>query len=95
MAVVNSEVARCVAHVAEQASQLEGIGLRAIEQTAELNTRADYRRLLDGAHRIRSLVLHGFSVLVDLQYEAGRLDALSAVRRSTEGGRVDDANDAE
>lgn len=81
--VVTSELARCVTQLAEHAVVLEGLGARAFNQTTGLHRDAPAEELKDCAHRIRSLVLHALCVLADLQLQAGRLDALSALRAAT------------
>ena len=86
LAATGAEVIRSAARCAEQAGSLEGVGARALDATGDLGRDATPTDLADRAQRVRALVLHALCLLMDLQYEAGRLDALAAVRRAGDAG---------
>jgi hypothetical protein len=81
-----------VTQLAEHAVVLEGLGARALSQTTGLHRDARPEEIKDSASRIRSLVLHALSVLADLQLQAGRLDALSALRKTCRAVGLDESD---
>jgi len=84
LAAIGAEIARCASRAGEQAGLLQGVGARAFETTGDLARGATPAELLDRAQRVRALGLHALCVLMDLEYQAGRLDALAAVKRAAE-----------
>lgn len=81
---IQAEVARCAARAAEHAAVLESIGAQAFDAAGILFSDAPATELLRRAHEVRGLVLHALGVLADLQSEAGRLQALAAIREATD-----------
>jgi hypothetical protein len=45
--------------------------------------------LLRKAHEVRGLVAHALGVLADLQFQAGRMQALAAIRQAVGQGEDD------
>jgi hypothetical protein len=81
---VNGHIGRCVARAIEHAAVLENIGSQAFTAVGELAREAQAEELLQKAHALRGLVLHGLGVLAELQGVAGSLAALAAVRQAQE-----------
>jgi hypothetical protein len=79
---VEMEVAQTASRAAEHAAILESIGLRAFEAAGVLRRDASGHELLRKAHEVRGLVAHALGVLADLQFQAGRMQALAAIREA-------------
>jgi hypothetical protein len=82
------EVAQTASRAGEHAAILESIGLRAFEAAGVLRRDASSHELLRKAHEVRGLVAHALGVLADLQFQAGRMQALAAIREAA--GSCDD-----
>ena len=63
---------------------LESIGSQAFTTVGELARSAPPDDLVQKAHALRGLVLHGLAVLAELQSVAGSLAAFAAVRQAHE-----------
>jgi hypothetical protein len=79
---VEMEVAQTASRAAEHAAVLESIGSRAFEAAGVLRRDASGHELLRKAHEVRGLVAHALGVLADLQFQAGRMQALAAIREA-------------
>jgi hypothetical protein len=79
---VAMEVAHTASRAGEHASILESIGSRAFEAAGVLRRDASSHELLRKAHEVRGLVAHALGVLADLQFQAGRMQALAAIREA-------------
>lgn len=86
---IGMEVAQTASRAAEHAVVLASIGAQAFEAAGVLNRDASSHELLRKAHEVRGLVAHALGVLADLQFQAGRMQALAAIRQST-GESADD-----
>jgi hypothetical protein len=85
---VRIELARVAAGAAEHADLLQNIGARAFEAAGLLHEQSSAEELIRAAHDVRGLALHAFAVLAELQFYAGRMQALSALRQATESSRA-------
>jgi hypothetical protein len=83
-AAVSGHIGRCVARAVEHATMLESIGSQAFTAVGELTRSAPPDDLVQKAHALRGLVLHGLAVLAELQSVAGALAAVAAVRQAHE-----------
>ncbi|MGC4064085.1 MAG: hypothetical protein QM784_05480 [Polyangiaceae bacterium] len=79
-----AEIARCGARASEHASGIEGTGVLATQLTAEIYRDADPNDLLQRVHGIQCAVARGMTLLVELNREAGQLEALARLRRSAD-----------
>ncbi len=86
---VAMEVAQTASRTAEHAGVLESIGARAFEAAGVLRRDASSHELLRKAHEVRGLVAHALGVLADLQFQAGRMQALAAIRQAVGQGEDD------
>jgi hypothetical protein len=89
-ATLIAEVSRCAARVGNLGAVLENIGGGAVEATCDIGRRFQSQDLERRAHRVRGVVMHGLSVLCELQCEAGRLHALAALQALMDEQSVDD-----
>lgn len=76
------EIGRSLARATDQACILESIGAQAFEAIGDVQRRAPARELFHRSHRLRGVIHHALSILSELQFEAGRLDALAAIRET-------------
>jgi hypothetical protein len=83
---VEMEVAQTASRAGEHAAILESIGSRAFEAAGVLRRDASSHELLRKAHEVRGLVAHALGVLADLQFQAGRMQALAAIREADGSG---------
>ena len=86
---VEMEVAQTASRAAEHAAILESIGSRAFEAAGVLHRDASGTELLRKAHEVRGLVAHALGLLADLQFQAGRMQALAAIRDAASSGGED------
>src|SRR5688572_17303728 len=77
---VSHEIGRCAARGTEQSVLLESISAQSFTLTGEIFRDADADELTYRSHSIRGLVVNALGVLAELQYVAGRLAALAALR---------------
>ncbi len=77
---LSGEVARSIIRIGDQALLLESIAGRSFSLSCDLFRDAKSEELSARAHEVRGVVLHALAVLAELQYLAGRLDALAALR---------------
>lgn len=82
---VTMEVAQTASRAAEHATILESIGARAFEAAGVLSRDASDNQLLRKSHEVRGLVAQALGVLADLQFQAGRMHALAAIRQAAGG----------
>jgi hypothetical protein len=81
---VRAEVVRVAVGSAEHAEILQSIGARAFETVGLLDENCAASELLRAAHEMQGLVTHALTVLAGLQFCAGRMHALSALRQARE-----------
>jgi hypothetical protein len=81
---LRSQVGLSVTRLSEQAFGLTHVGTNMLEALGDTPRHATANELLKRAHQLRGLVLHGVSALVQLQAEAGRLEALAAIAERLE-----------
>ena len=90
-ATVSASIGRCVARAVDQGALMESIGSQVYAAVGELVRDATPSELLQKAHALRGLVLHGQAALADLQCVAGQLAALGAVREAQFVAAADEA----
>lgn len=81
---LDAEVGRVAERAGEQAEILASISAQAHEVAGVLHRDSAGRELLRRSHELRGLVLHALGVLAELQFDAGRMQALAAVRQAME-----------
>jgi hypothetical protein len=87
---LSGEIARCAARATEQARLLESIGAQSFGLVCEIYRDNDSDTLTRHSHNIRGLVVHGLTILAELQCVAGRLGALAALRAAEQAANVDE-----
>jgi hypothetical protein len=81
-ATVSAIVGKCVARAVDQSASIQSIGSEVFAAVGELVRDATPSELLQKAHTLRALVLHGQAAFADLQCVAGQLSALAAIRET-------------
>jgi hypothetical protein len=81
---ISLEISRCGARASEHATGIEGTGAVATQLTAEIYRDAASAELLQRVYGIQCAVARGLMLLVELHREAGQLEALARLRRTTE-----------
>ena len=78
--MVRAQIGRCVDRAVEHARLLETIAATSIEISFKIYRDAPAAEILRSAHRLRGLAADGLRVLAGLENDAGRLEAMVAVR---------------
>ena len=81
---LQAQVGLSVTRLSEQAFGLTHVSTHVLEALGDTPRNATADELLKRAHTLRGLVLHGISALVQLQAEAGRLEALATIAQRLE-----------
>lgn len=79
---LRGEIRRAVGVAAQQSTILQSIAVQVTTLTEDILVDFTAEQLSQRAHEIRGVVIHGLSVLSELQHANGRLESLAAIRRS-------------
>lgn len=82
---LRGEIRRALTVAGEQSTLLQSIAVQVTALTGEGRVDSTAEELSQRAHELRGVVLHGLSVLSELQHVNGRLESLAAIRRSFGG----------
>ena len=94
-AAIGVEVMQALGAAGEQADVLKHVAAAAHDTTTNVYRDSPSAELCECASRIRGVVLHGLTVLAELQAQAGRLEGLAAARLAVEHAEMAAGNDHE
>lgn len=81
-AAVRAEVRRAIGAATQRATLLRSIASQVSALTTELLVDSTPEQHRQRAHELRGVVLHGLTVLTDLQHINGRLETLAAIQET-------------
>lgn len=90
-ATLTGEIKRATERVLDLLTAAESVAATAGDVVGNIHGELEPKELLRCVHALRGLVHHGLLALVDVQREAGRLEALATVRQATVAWRDEPA----
>lgn len=81
-AAVRAEVRRTIGAATQRATLLRSIAAQVSALTTELLVDSAPEEHRQRAHELRGVVLHGLTVIAELQHINGRLETLAAIRET-------------